>query len=752
MSKNMATRGGPFGSKNRNVSRQTVSARHGGKSQNQGNRMTHSPTPSTAISVRSSNMRSHLITPKDKVVVGLDYGTTFTSVSYSIVPINCGNMKGSANDVLSVINWPSDGEDGQRKQVPTESWYSSEPVERHRNDEDEIFDENLFDLSQGQHPLLLSGTGGDAINEPEDSEMEDELSVDFLWGYSVPYQIYKANSTRSQRRLVKRAKLMLVETEYTNEDRKGLRSTLTGLLKEGIIRRHGKRSKPESDMWDAVDPISDYIVKVLQHTKEQLKNLHGFSDQIPVDFVMTIPTVWSPEASRVLQTSVKTAIQATTFGNPWLTTADNIFLISEPEAAATFLLESSEDISLGETFIIADCGGGTVDVVTYGVSNRYPLRLQDEKIQPAGDNCGSSYLNDNYKDMLLNRLQDEHYLFKNSDTLESIVNRLIPDFENEYKRRVNVMKRCGHRVYIAGLRGDEQMNRVGLAEKRFEVNHLQMNLSDYKEIFDPLLKRISNLLENQIQQAVEKKLVVKKVFLVGGFGGSPSLRNYLKNWLAVKSGELKFNIELVTDRHKCITAVASGAVLRALDKKNGPERISQSSYGFLRHEPWQPRLYPGHERARPDESELDGEKYVATIDYFMVKGNPIRPDHQFSPFPTYHTFPIDEKKFLCEEVLYVSDTATESHYSRRNLKNADAQIAGRIIVDMTFLREKGIITPVYPEEGIGGKKHYRVEYELVAKVEGRALRYEARYPAGKDGKVQNKGQFSIAAAFREGTA
>lgn len=78
--------------------------------------------------------------------------------------------------------------------------------------------------------------------------------------------------------------------------------------------------------------------------------------------------------------------------------------------------------------------------------------------------------------MLLNRLQDEDYLFKNGDTLESIVNRLIPDFENEYKRRVNVTKRCGHRVYIAGLRGDEQMNRVGLAEKRFEANHLQMNL------------------------------------------------------------------------------------------------------------------------------------------------------------------------------------------------------------------------------------------------------------------------------------
>ncbi|APA08663.1 hypothetical protein SS1G_02401 [Sclerotinia sclerotiorum 1980 UF-70] len=260
-----------------------------------------SSAPSTGSSAqRSSNLRVNAITPADKVVVGLNYGTTFTSVSYSIVPIENSNLKGFANNIMSVVNWPSDGEYGERKQVPTESWYSSELIKRQGDDENEIFDENLFDSFKGQHPLTLSGVGGDKDNDPEDSEMEDELSVDFLWGYEVPYHVYKANSTRSQRRLIKRAKLMLVRTEYTNKDRKGLRGKFTGLLKEGIIRRHGKRSKAEPDMWDAVDPVSDFLVKVLQHTKEQLKLLHGFTDRTPVDFVMTVPTVWSPEASRVL--------------------------------------------------------------------------------------------------------------------------------------------------------------------------------------------------------------------------------------------------------------------------------------------------------------------------------------------------------------------------------------------------------------------------------------------------------------------
>jgi hypothetical protein len=282
-----------------------------------------------------------------KVVIGLDYGTTFTSVSYSIVPVKKDNSTAFSKDIMSVVNWPHDVQAGERKQLPSESWYSSAPVERNRTENDEVFEENVFDSFQGKHALLGKSTvHTESIEDSEDSEMEDELSLEYLWGYGVPYEVYKANSSRSQRRYIKRAKLMLVETEYTNEDRKGLRTVLNGLLKEGIIRRHGKKSKTEPDMWDAVDPISDYLVKVLEHTKEQLQLLHGFTHGTPVDFIMTVPTVWSPEASRVLQTAVKAAIYATSLGKPGGTTADNLFLISEPETAATFLLENSENISV----------------------------------------------------------------------------------------------------------------------------------------------------------------------------------------------------------------------------------------------------------------------------------------------------------------------------------------------------------------------------------------------------------------------
>lgn len=163
--------------------------------------------------------------------------------------------------------------------------------------------------------------------------------------------------------------------------------------------------------------------------------------------------------------------------------------------------------------------------------------------------------------------------------------------------------------------------------------------------------------------------------------------------------------------------------------------------------------------------------------------------YEFPPINAIHTFEIDENgpllEMKCEELLYVSDTATESHYTLTNRKNkgkiifhlavpnltsfADAQGAGRIVTDVTVLRDEGHLEIIYPTAGRDGvvhtKPHYRVVYDLVVIVEGRNLRYEARWPAldndveikkrKRAGKpkylVLETAQVSIASAFLPGT-
>jgi hypothetical protein len=68
------------------------------------------------------------------------------------------------------------------------------------------------------------------------------------------------------------------------------------------------------------------------------------------------------------------------------------------------------------------------------------------------------------------------------------------------------------------------------------------------------------------------------------------------------------------------TAVASGAVLRALNRADGPTRVIQSSYGFLRNEPWAPDRIDAHRHSNPQRADPnDGDRYVKNTIYWVVK-------------------------------------------------------------------------------------------------------------------------------------
>ena len=50
-------------------------------------------------------------------------------------------------------------------------------------------------------------------------------------------------------------------------------------------------------------------------------------------------------------------------------------------------------------------------------------------------------------------------------------------------------------------------------------------------IFEPSLEIIRHLMEEQISSAITKNIVVDSIVVIGGFGDSPALREYLRIWL-----------------------------------------------------------------------------------------------------------------------------------------------------------------------------------------------------------------------------
>ncbi|KUJ10151.1 uncharacterized protein LY89DRAFT_596900 [Mollisia scopiformis] len=725
-----------------------------------------------------------------RVCIGIDYGTTFTSVSYHIMSLEEEEITlPQACDIKTIRNWPDDSS-GNAEQVPTESWYPEVTIKRCRPyeqfDEPEDMKNSKYFVEDidSHHMIRDEGEGNENDITPVPIiDLEDDSS-EFFWGYSVSYQRYHLNSQRDPSRLLQRPKLMMLSTEYTEQDRKQLRQQVQHLVKAGVIRKYGRRNV--SDMRDVRDIITDFLVKVFEHTKKQLEVNEDFDEECSVEFVLAVPTIWSSQASRVLQLSVEAAIRASSFGSLVNNSLVNLFIVPEPEAGVTWMLQRMSTTPLREAITCLDAGGGTVDCATYQVCNTHPTRLGTAILEPTGDNCGGSCLNDNFRKHLRSRLHFEKYLVCNDNTLESIINRAARDFEAFDKPRADIMAKAFFRYRIDHLKGDPPSAFPGLTgRKRFENNILIMEKQDYEEIYLPILRRVWAVLKKQLDVAREKTLMVKTVFLIGGFSACPSLISVLKARLIKyeRDCNLPYTIRLIEDKKKSVAAVSAGAVLRALDKANGPPRVIQSSYGFLRREPIDPEIFEGHKHAYPSKDPNDGDWYVDVINYVLHKGHPVLATQEFEPIKMLHSFAVDEDeeeakvdgappKLLCHELLYVSDTATESHFPFKGFKNRDVQLVGRVVTDITCLKDQNLLEIVEPETdhdgNLCGKRHYKVEYDLVPMIRGRDLIYETRWPSSdalarveNDRKKRRRlqkhefkktAQISIAAAFMPGTS
>jgi hypothetical protein len=292
-------------------------------------------------------------------VVGIDYGTTFTSISYYAVDGPGPESSARASDVKTVKEWP-DAPHELYEQVPTETWYSPIPMNREPLDASEQFDAprmrptGTHDVEQEyndeeQNEAEISGLGpvpNPAANEEARATPDFDMrqSREFFWGYSVSVGRYEKCVARDSILLVQRPKLMLLGTTYTEGDRRTLRNQITHLINHGIIRKYGKRAEP--DVRDVRDVITDFLVKVFEHTKTYLTRQEGYTKSCPVEFVVTVPTIWTQEASRILQFCVEAAIQATEFGRLKNGSVNNLFIVPEPEAGLTWLLQNTKTLGV----------------------------------------------------------------------------------------------------------------------------------------------------------------------------------------------------------------------------------------------------------------------------------------------------------------------------------------------------------------------------------------------------------------------
>ncbi|GIJ84943.1 hypothetical protein Asppvi_003798 [Aspergillus pseudoviridinutans] len=331
----------------------------------------------------------------------------------------------------------------------------------------------------------------------------------FLWGHEVQRtlrNLSEKDDADSMNYIIQLPKLLLDDDgESVDDDR--LSQPRNALRKVGRTAR---------------EAIMDYLMKVFEHTHGQLGKYEGFNNTWEVELVLCVPSKWSTYAQLTMREILLEVVDKTDMRGREF----SIFIIDEPEAAATFALRHEnirENIEKGSNFVVCNAGGGTVDAITYKVRQEDPFRF-DEIATPTGKYCGSSYINQAFIEETRERLA--HIIKLGWEPIyskEAVLQQdLFRTFENELKRIYDPAdweegESRGLRIYC--LREDPPRN---FGKGMFFIRKEQMD-NYYRQ---SLLGTV-HLIKEQLEQLNDED--VKVILLLGGFSRSPALKSCLSD-------------------------------------------------------------------------------------------------------------------------------------------------------------------------------------------------------------------------------
>ncbi|KAI0112375.1 hypothetical protein GGR51DRAFT_568510 [Nemania sp. FL0031] len=320
-----------------------------------------------------------------------------------------------------------------------------------------------------------------------------------------------------------------------------------------------------------VQLVADYLKVLWDHALGQICNAKGqdLINGMPFYIVLTVPAIWTDYArDRMRQAAGLAGIL-----KPRLAGDTILSFVSEPEAAAIATMpevENRGDLQVGDSFVVVDAGGGTVDIISYKLNKAEPLSVS-ECVEGQGALCGGTFLDKEFEALL------KRYIGKASwdkMTLADVRRFMNNEWEHGIKEAFN---------------GELDYYTVELPSSA-QTAPVTLSTDELRPAFTKVVSQIGVLVKKQISDITKKTSQLPKlVILVGGFGRSPYILKYLKEGLDRRITVLQARGD------KPWTAICRGATLfgaAGLSPANGDEqspvksRVARSSYGWLYREPF----------------------------------------------------------------------------------------------------------------------------------------------------------------------
>ncbi|KAH8690252.1 hypothetical protein BGW36DRAFT_433204 [Talaromyces proteolyticus] len=280
-------------------------------------------------------------------------------------------------------------------------------------------------------------------------------------------------------------------------------------FKLGLCPEHEERRAAESELsrkypsTTALAPVTgdkdeklvvDYLSRLKRRVDEHFGEFDVRVYELPRKYIVIVPAIWDHwEQDRTRNYAQRAGIGK----GSWLQ------IISEPETAATFALDRMPRLGLraGNTFVICDAGGGTVDLTSYTIRSLDPISLAGAG-KRSGGLRGSSFLNRIFANCLQHKLRDYYGGWD-----QGFLDYAVDEFERRIKTEFTGDGDNGtYTIMVHGL-ADSHRHRIIGCSLELSVKELREN------VFKEAIAKIQGLVRNQI--ATTNSAIVRGALIAG---------------------------------------------------------------------------------------------------------------------------------------------------------------------------------------------------------------------------------------------
>ncbi|KAM6493703.1 hypothetical protein JOM56_010064 [Amanita muscaria] len=459
------------------------------------------------------------------LVIGIDVGTTLSGVSYAVLE------PGKVPRINPVVRFSGQREERPDSKVPSVVCYDQDGHVLAAGPETD------YELN----PILSEIEGVRRAEwfklrlRPPHLDANKRAQLEKFWSPPEPSEeivdAEKSEEDEEENRLLMEIDALLEEPyDSTNTNNKNIPLPVT------------------DDFKTAVQVFADFLQYLFRSAKEYIMETERYIDptftwssiERNTYFVLTHPNGWEgKQQSQMREAAVAAGLVDGS------TAADRITFVTEGEAGLHFCLDKNPELyQESGGLLVADCGGGTIDLSAYSQTEKGHYK---EIVSPDCLLQGSVFVTSRARDYFKGKFKDSQF----GDDYD--VEAMASAFDKpEGAKCMFRNPTTPYFVKFGGLRDSDR--KYGITNGKFKVEGPQV-----AKFFEPAVQDIIAGIINQCRNTKDG-VSIKYVLLVGGFGTSDYLYERLRDYF--KSSGI---VVLRPDNAHLNKAAADGSVSWYLD-------------------------------------------------------------------------------------------------------------------------------------------------------------------------------------------